>query len=284
MTRASFQPADPVRAAAPLTPSGFGNVYRFTGRRFDDATGLYYYRNRYYEPASGRFINRDPLGYPDSMNACAYVRNNPVNRFDPLGLREPPPILRRFLTYVDEVEDALGRTEVYYRVSVVCECRNGKWKMHAGYSLYYRILIEKRFRKEIEEQAEGKPTSKGVGIYGHELKHVAAVERAVVTDRALHDAIARARTRDYGNKEKDCTDAVAREKARIEGKLKEAITKGVGHAARPGMLRPQDKTLYQPPGGWVEPPTSEADFERERRSRERRGYKQYIPGADTSER
>ena len=32
------------------TVSAVGNPYMFTGRRFDDETGLYYYRFRYYDP------------------------------------------------------------------------------------------------------------------------------------------------------------------------------------------------------------------------------------------
>lgn len=47
--------------------SGFGNSYLFTGRRFDDTTGLYYNRNRYYEPGNGRFLSRDPIAYLDGM-------------------------------------------------------------------------------------------------------------------------------------------------------------------------------------------------------------------------
>ncbi|MBN1852163.1 MAG: hypothetical protein JW829_05535, partial [Pirellulales bacterium] len=34
------------------------NPYAFTGRRYDDETGLYYYRNRYYAWHLGRFVSR----------------------------------------------------------------------------------------------------------------------------------------------------------------------------------------------------------------------------------
>ena len=44
------------------------NPYTFTGRRFDDETGLYYYRNRYYHAEMGRFVSRDPLQYVDGMS------------------------------------------------------------------------------------------------------------------------------------------------------------------------------------------------------------------------
>ncbi|WP_415400640.1 RHS repeat-associated core domain-containing protein [Tateyamaria sp. SN3-11] len=35
----------------------------FTGGEFDDGKGLYYYRARHYDPALGRFLQSDPLGF-----------------------------------------------------------------------------------------------------------------------------------------------------------------------------------------------------------------------------
>ena len=43
--------------------STFSQPYSFTGREWDTETGLYYYRARYYDPAAGRFISRDPIGF-----------------------------------------------------------------------------------------------------------------------------------------------------------------------------------------------------------------------------
>jgi RHS repeat-associated protein len=70
----------------PNRVSGVGNSYMFTGRNYDSETGLYYYRARYYSPRIGRFLQPDPWGFVDGLNLYEYVRNNPVNFLDPLGL------------------------------------------------------------------------------------------------------------------------------------------------------------------------------------------------------
>jgi len=52
-----------------------------------DASGLILCTHRYYDPQQGRFVTRDPIGYAGGINLYGYVRNNPGNESDPLGLR-----------------------------------------------------------------------------------------------------------------------------------------------------------------------------------------------------
>ena len=65
--------------------SSINNPYRFTGRAFDEETGLYDYRARVFSPALGRFLQRDPIGTSDDINPYRYVRNSPNNFVDPKG-------------------------------------------------------------------------------------------------------------------------------------------------------------------------------------------------------
>lgn len=54
-----------------------------------------YYRARYYDSRTGRFLNEDPILFAGNINFYSYVSNNPVGRIDPSGLihqawNEPP--------------------------------------------------------------------------------------------------------------------------------------------------------------------------------------------------
>jgi len=47
--------------------------------------------NALYDPAAGRWVQRDPVDYADSANLYQFCGNNPVNAIDPLGLKDKPP-------------------------------------------------------------------------------------------------------------------------------------------------------------------------------------------------
>jgi len=55
-------------------------------------TGLVLMGFRYYDPASGRFLTKDPIGFAGGINQYAYVGNDPVNFMDPYGLLRIGPM------------------------------------------------------------------------------------------------------------------------------------------------------------------------------------------------
>jgi RHS repeat-associated protein len=62
------------------------NFFRYTGRDFDTETMLYFMRARYFDPASGRFLNEDPVGFIGGFDFYVYVNNDPNDSTDPSGL------------------------------------------------------------------------------------------------------------------------------------------------------------------------------------------------------
>ena len=61
------------------------------GYQFDLELDLYYCRNRYYDPALGRWLNKDPA-QADELNNYRYVGNNPVTKSDWSGLADEEPL------------------------------------------------------------------------------------------------------------------------------------------------------------------------------------------------
>ncbi|MEI8383981.1 MAG: RHS repeat-associated core domain-containing protein, partial [Planctomycetota bacterium] len=57
--------------SAVRSSSAVGMEVLFTGQRFEELTKLHLFRMRWFDSLTGRFIGRDPLGYPDGMNAYA---------------------------------------------------------------------------------------------------------------------------------------------------------------------------------------------------------------------
>lgn len=61
------------------------NPFRYRGYVYDEETGLYYLRSRYYVSANARFLNADIMF---TNNLFAYCSNNVINCTDPMGTEE----------------------------------------------------------------------------------------------------------------------------------------------------------------------------------------------------
>jgi RHS repeat-associated protein len=69
------------------TSSSVSNTLLFEGQDLDPVTGLVYSRARWYDPATGGFLSRDPLGFSaGDPNTYRYVGGNPSDATDPTGL------------------------------------------------------------------------------------------------------------------------------------------------------------------------------------------------------
>jgi RHS repeat-associated protein len=64
-------------------------VYRYNGKELDEATGLYDYGFRWYDPSIGRFTGVDPIADQFAfVSSYNYAENEPVNNRDLWGLQK----------------------------------------------------------------------------------------------------------------------------------------------------------------------------------------------------
>ncbi|EHX89844.1 RHS family protein, partial [Escherichia coli DEC14B] len=66
-------------------PHQLQQLIRLPGLQYDEESGLYYNRHRYYDPLQGRYITQDPIGLKGGWNFYQYPLN-PISNIDPLGL------------------------------------------------------------------------------------------------------------------------------------------------------------------------------------------------------
>ena len=86
------------------------NPIRYRGYYFDEETGFYYLKTRYYDPETGRFITIDDVSYlaPDiinGLNLYAYCGNNPVMKVDPNG------------TDVDDINNVVSYVDIMFQMT-----------------------------------------------------------------------------------------------------------------------------------------------------------------------
>ncbi|HAL9438951.1 TPA: RHS repeat protein, partial [Escherichia coli] len=66
-------------------PHHLQQLIRLPGQQYDEESGLYYNRHRYYDPLQGRYITQDPIGLKGGWNFYQYPLN-PVQYIDSMGL------------------------------------------------------------------------------------------------------------------------------------------------------------------------------------------------------
>ncbi|MDD4406250.1 MAG: RHS repeat-associated core domain-containing protein [Parabacteroides sp.] len=71
------------------------NPFQFSTKYTDSETDLVYYGYRYYSPALGRWLSRDPIEERGGLNLYGFVNNDPVNKWDKLGLISDERMYRR---------------------------------------------------------------------------------------------------------------------------------------------------------------------------------------------
>lgn len=89
-----FGEVPPTTGAQGFAQSGSSQSYseqvtfdlRYPGQQWDEETGLAYNLHRYYDAATGRYVQADPIGLEGGFNRFGYVNGDPLRQVDPRGL------------------------------------------------------------------------------------------------------------------------------------------------------------------------------------------------------
>ena len=76
---------NPTVASQPFSFSASQLRFTWQGREYSNATGLYSFRARWYDPAAGRWLSKDPIGLEGGLNLYEAFGSNPVCFGDPDG-------------------------------------------------------------------------------------------------------------------------------------------------------------------------------------------------------
>jgi RHS repeat-associated protein len=69
------------------TNAAVDHLFGYTGREWDAEADLQHNRARWYDPAVGRWLSEDPIGFQaGDVNLSRYVGNEPIGKVDPKGL------------------------------------------------------------------------------------------------------------------------------------------------------------------------------------------------------
>ena len=101
--------------------------YKFSTKPLDQATGLYYYGYRYYDPKTGRWPSRDPIEEEGGLNLYGFVGNDGLGKIDVLG-KEFWDWIQTLFDSADQTETALARDTCLAvgAAAILAECLKAK--------------------------------------------------------------------------------------------------------------------------------------------------------------
>jgi RHS repeat-associated protein len=147
-------------AASDIDGSGYANEnrYGFSTKPRDPLTGLLYYGYRWYDPATGRWASRDPLGEDGGKNLYGLLRNRSINSVDVLGRN--PFLNIKELGIGASVSAQIGL--IGYKLTVT-QSINQNCEICVAFTITYQLGLGAMVAAEIVPQMVTGPSAEGTG-------------------------------------------------------------------------------------------------------------------------
>lgn len=140
-------------------------------KRVDSETNWIFFGKRYYIPDHGRWLTRDPKGEIDGSNLYAFLRNNPVYKWDLWGLSAELGAHRPTLINTSEL-----RNDSREVLRIRCE-------LEATFDMFHRIYGHKKYNAEVISVFTSSDAPWIVGINGIRNSRKDAVNSALKLSR-----------------------------------------------------------------------------------------------------
>jgi RHS repeat-associated protein len=147
---------EPLRLTGTLAKA---NPVRWSTKVTDDEGGLVYYGYRYYNPNTGRWVSRDPIGEKGGVSLYGYVNNRSTSRLDYLGLSSGPPApYVPGPTWTDHLDPDFGGGDDYID--------NKNWfdKNYPGWISYIKMWFTLRIHEQINAVCSKSKTTIDGGV------------------------------------------------------------------------------------------------------------------------
>jgi len=171
------------------------NPFQYTSREFNSETSLHYYRARYYDAATGRFLREDPIGFRGGdANLFRAVRNRPTAFSDPSGLLVIDPTFNS--DCLPALKQALGIVRKITLTNKTCDCaykQIGSGRSLSDFLNDPNIMIVSVPRDRYIRDANGKITAaEAAHVFPYDTSHIFIRPYACRMGRwALADALIR---------------------------------------------------------------------------------------------
>ncbi|EJI7891386.1 RHS repeat protein [Escherichia coli] len=180
-------------------PEHLQQPYRLPGQQYDEESGLYYNRHRYYDPLQGRYITQDPIGLRGEWNLYKYPLN-PVRFIDSLGLKfevnGDPSDFNQAVKYLEkdsrmkDAIDFLSSSEETINIEYI-EGANGRFNSN-NMTIYWNSRASLFCSTELNSKSQ----SPALGL-GHEFAHA----QYYLLDKENFMALLSRTDKKYDNKE-----------------------------------------------------------------------------------